>query len=355
MVGFIDSVAKLNSHGSKIFEAIVGDQKGLRVELSRGDELFVSGQDPYRPIFGHLLESARDDGGRFFFEGDEGKLKAIRPVVSGHVVSIVETAGDLIEVEVTNSHSIHVLRSDNPRFEELAERLRTAARTGGLVSIASDRDILEVRLENEKSFVVEDDAAPPSVSALVESQDQGEALEWGKIVQVFKAIAIRHCDVMNVGAPCIPFAYPTNWCWTRAHAMAQILIHEHGVVPGKVWIRGRLRAATRNDPDCQVRWGWHVAPLLMARKGEEGDEFPVVFDPSMFDEPVTRDEWVSAQNDANARLISTSWEVYNYTRGGSVIRDANFARVEADLKRARRHLMAQIASDGPPPYAHCEL
>jgi hypothetical protein len=97
------------------------------------------------------------------------------------------------------------------------------------------------------------------------------------------------------------------------------------------------------------------APLLIARAEGGGAEFPVIIDRSMFNQPVRQEQWVSAQGDGNARLTSTSWEVYNYTTGGSKIDDPDFALVDDGLRSARRDLLAQIADDGPPPYAHCPI
>lgn len=165
----------------------------------------------------------------------------------------------------------------------------------------------------------------------------------------------KACDVADVDPPCIPFLYPTDYCWSRAHAMSRVLIEDFNVIPMKAWTRGRLRAATRNDPDCYVRWGWHVAPLVFVRAADGVTSIPMVFDPSMFDRPVMQDEWVRAQGDANVKLTTTDWQVYNFSRSGKEIRDDEFRFVGGDLKRARRALLSQISAEGPPPYSQCRL
>jgi len=353
---FIDSVAGVRARSGTIFETIVENrQSDLVVTLERGGEFLVPADDPRRPLFEQIVESAREDGARLYFEGDGDHLQLIRPAVNGHIVSLEESSAEGIEVEITNSHAIHVLQRGNPDFERLAELLREAHSADRAVSIVDRHGIIEVQLDDEKRLLTEQEVAPPDRSSLLEAEVAPPAVDWQTAMQLFQAMVARNCPVENVGPPCIPFAYPTNWCWTRAHAMAQIMIAQHAVSPGKLWIRGRLRARTRNDTDCHVRWGWHVAPLLTARPDGGGAEFPVIIDPSMFDRPVPQHQWVSAQGDPNARLTSTSWEVYNYTKLGSEIRDRAFSLVDGGLRSARRDLLAQISDDGPPPYAHCSI
>lgn len=356
MSKFIDRVAEVRTQSGTIFETIVENrQSALVVTLERGGELLVPAQDPRLPLFEQILESARKDGARLYFERDGDRLNLLRPAISGHILSLEESSAGGIEIEITNSHAIHVLRRDNSDFEELALLLREAHRAGTAVAIVDRHGIIEVQPDDEKRLLTEEEVAPPARSSLLEAEVVPSGMDWQAVMRLFQAIVAQDCPVANVRPPCIPFSYPTNWCWTRAHAMARMMITEHEVTPGKLWIRGRLRAQTRNDLDCHVRWGWHVAPLLMARPEGGGGELLVIIDPSMFDRPVPQEQWVFAQGDGDARLTSTSWEVYNYTTGGSEIRDRDFSLVDDGLRSARRHLLAQIADDGPPPYAHCSI
>ena len=63
----------------------------------------------------------------------------------------------------------------------------------------------------------------------------------------------------------ISWLYPDDGCWGRAHEMCRLMINA-GAHPRKVWIYGKLHTLTKNNPNCFVNWGWHVAPTLCVRK-----------------------------------------------------------------------------------------
>ena len=92
------------------------------------------------------------------------------------------------------------------------------------------------------------------------------------------------------------------------HEMCRLMIAA-GVTPNKVWIFGNLRAASQNNPNCQVFWGWHVAPTLSVG----GQTY--VIDPSLFNGPVTQATWAGVQGDPHPTLIpspaSTFWRNQN--------------------------------------------
>lgn len=356
MRGFIDNVATIGTRSGTIFESIVdGRRSDLVVTLGKGAKYLLPAQDVRLPLLEQFFESAHHDGARLYFEGNGDRLNFVRPTISGHILSLEESSTGEIEVEISNSHAIHLLRSDNPEFDELAKLLKEAHGAGSLITIVERRGIIAVQPDDGKMLLTEAEVVPPGRLSLLEAAVLPPVIDWKVVAQVFQTIVLQDCPVANVQPPCIPFTYPTNWCWTRAHAMARTMRMRHDITPGKLWIRGRLRAQTLNDPDCHVRWGWHVAPVLMTRPEGGGAEFPVVIDPSMFDQPVPQERWVTAQGDPNAILNSTSWEVYNYTTGGAELRDETFSLVDDGLRSARRNLLAQIADDGPPPYANCTI
>jgi hypothetical protein len=56
--------------------------------------------------------------------------------------------------------------------------------------------------------------------------------------------------------------YPQDGCWARA-ALAGMRIQKWGVArPTKLFIFGPLEVTTKNSPDGNVRWWYHVAPLV---------------------------------------------------------------------------------------------
>ena len=71
--------------------------------------------------------------------------------------------------------------------------------------------------------------------------------------QLFDLSAATTCDPLTVPPPCIPFNYPDDGCWGRAHEMARLMIDD-GAKPRKVWIfaaeNGRRLTQTTNNPSC---------------------------------------------------------------------------------------------------------
>src|ERR1700682_3926741 len=97
--------------------------------------------------------------------------------------------------------------------------------------------------------------------------------------QLSPLVRARLCCPASAPAPCIPFLYPDDGCWARAHEMCRLMIAD-GAQPEKVWIYGNLRVNSQNKPNCLVDWGWHVAPTLQVNTG--GGIQTWVIDPSLF-------------------------------------------------------------------------
>lgn len=355
MAQFITEIVRVSNPRTKMFDAITEDGgSGPSIQISGGELLGLPADSERLSRLIPLLESAQQDGERMFVKANDGKLEKVRPTISGHVLAIEETGAGDFEIEISNSHAVHVLRREEPRFEELAETLRSAEKQAYPVEIVNARGIVEVRRLSQKSVLTEEVGPPTGGDLLTETWADKAEVDVESVKKAFEAIVGLSCDVSHVNSTCIPFLYPTDYCWSRAHAMARILVQEFGITPAKAWTRGRLRAATRNDHDCYVRWGWHVAPLVHVAASGGGDAEAMVLDPSMFDEPVTLDVWVQAQGDDDAKVTTTDWQIYNYTRRGKAIRDEDFRYVDGHLRKARRALLSEMEDYGAPPYAHCQ-
>ena len=129
-----------------------------------------------------------------------------------------------------------------------------------------------------------------------------------KAQQVFDAMNAASCDPLAVPAPCIPFLYPDDGCFARAHEMCRLMINM-GHTPKKVWIHEQppadLHVDTKNHPDCYVEWNWHVAPTLCVRGPGLFQIQEVVIDPSLFTAPISKTTWKAKQGDPNATLTDT--------------------------------------------------
>jgi hypothetical protein len=84
----------------------------------------------------------------------------------------------------------------------------------------------------------------------------------------------------------IAWKYKQDGCYARAHLMARRFEAE-GVRVDKVWIKGDLYIP---DTEPLIKWNFHVAPLVYV-KNANGEIQKMVIDPSLFDEPVTVEEW----------------------------------------------------------------
>jgi hypothetical protein len=165
--------------------------------------------------------------------------------------------------------------------------------------------------------------------------------------QLFALCNGRICCPCSTPAPCIPFLYPDNGCWARAHEMCRLMIAD-GAQPEKVWIRGWLAVSSHNKPDCLVNWAWHVAPTLQVLIN--GWPQTYVIDPSLFNEPVPLATWKGIQGDPSASLTPTGADQY-WPDGGT---DPTYAGTNSDLAHYRNVLKLRSAgADGPPPYTNC--
>ena len=171
--------------------------------------------------------------------------------------------------------------------------------------------------------------------------------------QLFNLMNSKVCCPETAAAPCIPFVYPDDGCWGRAHEMYR-LMGLQGVQADKIWIFGNLRAATSNNPRCEVRWGWHVAPTLQVNVGG-GVVQTQVIDPSLFPGPVPQATWAGVQGDPHPALIPSAGSVFWRNQSGSAVQtDPDFSRTNSVLETYRNQLRIRAtSSDGPPPYLGC--
>ena len=168
--------------------------------------------------------------------------------------------------------------------------------------------------------------------------------------QLFDLCQSKLCCPASAPAPCIPFPYPDDGCWGRAHEMCRLMIAD-GAQPEKVWIQGRLRVATVNNPTCQVGWGWHVAPTLQVSTG--GGVQTYVIDPSLFQEPVPQTTWHGVQGDPAATLTPTSADLFHWV-WNPTLTDPTYAQTNTVLATYRNALkLRSVSSNGPPPYTNC--
>lgn len=121
----------------------------------------------------------------------------------------------------------------------------------------------------------------------------------------------------------IPWNYPNDCCYNRAHVMA-VELQAEGVNVGKVWnyapplmVGKPLRVATKNDPAGYVEWGYHVAPTVPVMDSS-GTVTRMVIDPSITDKPLTPEQWKALQSQPGSSLVLTNAVPYFRDANGRV-------------------------------------
>ena len=176
--------------------------------------------------------------------------------------------------------------------------------------------------------------------------------------QLFDLVNARLCCPASANAPCIPFLYPDDGCWGRAHEMCRLMITD-GAQPEKVWIKGALHPTSQNQPGCSYPgwggWGWHVAPTLQVSTVNVIETW--VIDPALFTGPVSQATWKSVQGDPNAILKPTAADIFYYKSflyGLPDETDPTYTKTNQVLTNYRNLLKLRSAGpDGPPPYFAC--
>jgi hypothetical protein len=339
----VDYVAQTDAR--TLTPAAGGEYAVISFQAGRSGRLDLS--KPHSKVWASVLDSMRQSNAPVYVEIDPttGEITNLRVPLSVGVENITAVGEDM-EVELVISHAKHFLRRSNPDFEQLLETLERARASKTLVAVTEteDHDIIDVRPMAGSSVTARRDLAPqPS-----EGPTEAVSVTLAQAQQMFNLVSPKVCCPAVAAAPCIPFNYPDDGCWGRAHEMCRLMIAA-GITPNKVWIFGSLRAASQNNPNCQVLWGWHVAPTLSV------DTQTYVIDPALFNGPVTQSTWAGVQGDPNPTLIpspaSTFWRNQNPS---SAITDPTYAQTNSVLTTYRNALRVRATgAAGPPPYANC--
>ncbi|HEX7904668.1 MAG TPA: protein-glutamine glutaminase family protein [Chitinophagaceae bacterium] len=248
---------------------------------------------------------------------------------------------NVANVGFTNSHANHFLRRNHPDFDKFFNALQNA-KTGDtevlVTSTHPEFEIIDVR-EVPPSYGLNSPMEPPP------PLPPDPPVSPQRATDLFNMMKADTCTPCSSTSPCIPFKYPYDGCWIRAHLMCYKMVAE-GETPEKIWIHyGGLVAATVNVPECQVAWGWHVAPTLMVTQSS-GPDIKMVIDPSLCDGPVTPEAWRDLQR-PTANLTPSAWTAYGYLATGT----ATQAQADSAMEEYRIKLDVMCANFGPSPYA----
>lgn len=319
------------------------------LRLDTGDTARIPMGDPRATAWVSVLSDLRSAEVPVYVEIDPESRVLTEVLVPLRVTVVgLEASDDGVVVELEISQARHYLRRVNPDYEELLALLERARSSGEPVLVTETVDgasIIDVRALPKGL------PAPPSPER---DRDLGPTAESrvsaATARQMFSLANGRTCCSAGPSAPCIPFTYPDDGCWGRAHEMSRLMIAS-GVRPEKIWIYGNLRVRTANNPACEVQWGWHVAPVLRVDTAS-GPQVHVI-DPSLFPSSTPQATWVGAQGDPHARTVITSAEVFHRRVDGTITLDPTYAETNRVLATYRSLLQLRSVAEGPPPYPQC--
>jgi len=334
-------------------------ERDITVSLTGDRTARFNPDDQRAPALASVLDDLRRQKMPAYLEIDpaSGFITRVRIPDLVRVESIKESPSGDVSVTFERSHARYEVKRGSADAAELLAALREAAGKKQWLAMTStdDFEVIDVR-PYEPPFELPP-FEPPPLARWWEWWFWPWRWFWWlgcvsktRAQQLFDLVAATNCNPSTVPVPCIPFMYPDNGCWARAHEMCRLMIAA-GASPRKVWIQGSLHTPTRNHPNCFVNWGWHVAPTLCVRKSWWWLWFSEtqVIDPALFTTPVSQATWKGAQGDPSATLTPTSADQY-YLGSGT---DPSYTQTNIDLATYRTKLKNRSANDGPPPYAHC--
>jgi hypothetical protein len=350
---------------------------GLSVELEGERRVRLDPTDPRSAGFAQVLDGLSKQRLPVYLEIDPA-TSAITRLLIPHVARVVGVRSieeGRLDVELEPSHARHVLPLGQPDSAQLERQLRAALQSERPIILTEDdaHNIIDVRAFTPSPdgprppFPEPKPKLPPRLPWplrwIWERLHRLWYWPWwpwswcrcmskAKAQQVFNAMAATSCDPLTVPEPCIPFLYPDDGCWARAHEMCRLMINL-GASPRKVWIDHSaeywLHVSTRNNPACFVEWGWHVAPTLCVRGPKLLQTQRMVIDPSLFTTPVSKATWKGVQGDPSATLTDT--DASQFWHGGGD--DPTYSNTNYYLAKYRLTLLNRSIQTGPPPYATC--
>ena len=343
----VDRVKSINLPNRPLMAAQGTGVSGYAIVHLAGGASLLDLNDPRAVVWEGILDDLRQTDEPVYLETDPN-TNVIRQILYPRSVVVSNIApapaGNLHEVELEISHARHYLDTTSPDYQQLLNALTVAHQQGTPVLVTETLEahqIIDVRPDptpfaGGPAMMMFPPAGPlgnvPLAAAGVTPQEAQ---------RLFSLVASQSY---------IPFKYPDDGCWGRAHEMARLII-ANGVQPRKVWIYGSLMVSTRNHPSCSVRWGWHVAPTLLVNTGISSEVN--VLDPALFPGPVPQAAWIGVQHDPRPSLYDTDASVFYRSSSGQLTYDPTYSQTQQVLARYRRELALRTAQYGSPPYSNC--
>jgi hypothetical protein len=319
--------------------------KKLTVHFKTGQTGRLDLKDPLSAHWANMIDKQAQANQPVYVEIDE-ETGVITEVLIPQVFTVqrlqTDEYGNLL-VHLHQSHAIHAVLKSDPNFAAMRDSLQAALDDGSerlITNTLNDLEIIDVRAPSNN----------PSPSAEAPSRPGPDPpVTPERAIGIFNDMNSESCAACSPNSSCIPFLYPKDGCWIRAHLMVyKMLDYSPPEEPEKIYIQGSLDPFAPNDPDCGLPWGWgwHIAPTLMVSL-PGGDEKRVI-DPSLASAPVSETDWVSLNNPSfPPTLTSLAWTVYNPVLNNTATED----QAQQDMDRYRDKLETNCQLFGPPPYS----
>jgi hypothetical protein len=326
----------------------------VTVNFSSGQTGFLDMKNPRAVHWARRIDKLQRKNEPVYSEIDDetGVIINIRVPRRFKIERINQDENGNLSVRLKPSSARHLLLRSNPEFETMRASLE-AAQAGNLELL-----ITETRDEHEIIDIRKPDVSTGGGPASGPSPIDDPPVSEARATQVFNNMNGQSCSPCSPTSDCIPFLYPDDGCWIRAHIMCH-LMRAGGPDPAtnppedpeKVWIdfAGYPSIPTANHPDCAVNWGWHVAPTLQVNVA--GGVEKRVIDPSMTHVPVSITDWRDLQ-DSTAHLDEGPWTDFNSygdNNGSSYNLDQSIHHPFLDY--CRDELEDRCEDFGPPPYS----
>lgn len=347
----VDSVRSLSQTGDQLAEARsrdLPDRVSVRFRAGRTGILDLT--NPRAIHWARRIDELQRADRPVFVEIDEesGIITNFREPRRLKVERIEPGQNGNLEVLLIPSSALHFLLRSDPDFDTMRVSLEAAQVDGSerlITETRDDHEIIDVAMPDGPPGSGPDPGPPPPTDPPVSEARAGD---------VFNNMKAESCDPLNPSSTCIPFLYPDDGCWIRAHIMCHLMRSGGPDIttnppedPEKVWIEGSLVTPTANHPDCKVTWGWHVAPTLLVTRPSGDEEW--VIDPSLSPGPESKPAWQSRQGDPASTLYDTDWTVYGKGGSSSSVSLAD-ARNDPFIVSCRNDLRDRSLQFGPPPY-----
>jgi hypothetical protein len=216
-------------------------------------------------------------------------------------------------------------------------------------------ELVAIRIVHPEIILPAKPAAPSTSASLPPRESPSASSSDAKKGPLSKKEAQRLFDEL-AGQPHIPFNYPVDCCYTRAHEMCRIM-EGKGVECQKYWLyeenwgKALMKAelhpvdkvgnpVTFPDPDTgerePVKWVYHVAPMIKVQQ-EDGSVVDMVMDPSLAKTPLTKAQWealMGSPSGAYSRVTDSKSYFYNPLEGTS-LEDPDGTETQRQLEEHR--------------------